>query len=921
MKPTKLLMSAFGPYGETAEVDFTRLGQQGLYLICGPTGAGKSSIFDALTFALYGKASGRYKKDEPRLLRSDYAQSERDTFVELTFTFQGKSYTIKRSPDYTRPKKRGQGETARGAEAYLYDEGGRLLAAKVKEVNQAVEELLGLNYEQFTQIALIAQGDFQKLIMADTGERQRLYQSIFHTELYRRWQERLGELAKKWEEDYQNLHRSLEQSLATVEVKGQTGPQVLEGLGPEAVGLNLGETLAWLRQLVEEDRGAYQQAEAELRDLQAAQAEVGQKLTVYQQAAACQKELDQCQRKAPDLAAATAAAQGKQAQAQAARAESQGLAQAVQDLGRLAGERQQLGQELQKKEQAAAQAATAKEQAEQGLAKAQQAYQEAQKAGREAAELEKEELQLQNRLGQLDSLAKAYQKWQQAEQDWKAKVATYEKAKQQAAQSQAGYRQARTAFYNAQAGLLAQELEPGRPCPVCGSCQHPAPAAAPATAPSQDQLQTLEEAARQGDKAQAAAAAAAGSAVEQVAAAEADFTAQGRALYGVAEAASICQQAGQERRQLQGRQQVLAQLLPPLQAAAGEEGRWRQELERGQGELPGLERAYQAASGELEQARGRCQRAEEELARQAAAYGQSLAGGIDPLLADLQQRSRDLAAQAQDWEEELSRCQQAEQKNQGSLATLAQQLQELGPYDQKAEEAALARQAELAERRQQVADDKEGLYAALSNNEKVCQYLAGKEKELRQAQERRDLYRQLSNSANGVVKGKQRVDLETYAQLAYFDQVLAQANVRLLQMTQGQYELERQEEGRLGKKTGLELVVRDHYYNSKPRSVKTLSGGESFQASLALALGLADVVQKEAGGLGLDALFIDEGFGSLDEGALQQAVETLYQLAGGRRLVGIISHVQGLAERIDKKIIVSKAEAGQNLSSRIQIEA
>ena len=214
------------------------------------------------------------------------------------------------------------------------------------------------------------------------------------------------------------------------------------------------------------------------------------------------------------------------------------------------------------------------------------------------------------------------------------------------------------------------------------------------------------------------------------------------------------------------------------------------------------------------------------------------------------------------------------------------------------------------------------LYSSLSNNQRILDEAQAAAQRLQQAESELVLYKGLSDTANGKLSGKMRIDWETYVQMTYFDKILRKANVRLMQMTDSHYELERRTENGLKGKTGLELNVRDHY-NGSVRSVKTLSGGESFQASLALALGLADVVQSEAGGIKLDAMFVDEGFGSLDDTALQQAVRTLYGLSGGQRLVGIISHVTELQERIEKKIIVTKElhSAGGFAGSSVAIEA
>ncbi len=920
MRPCELLMSAFGPYGETAQIDFAKLGEQGLYLISGPTGAGKSSIFDALTFALYGKASGRYKKDEPGLLRSLYAEPERETFVELTFLFQGKLFRVRRSPDYQRPKKRGEGNTQHSAEAYLYDENGELLASKVRDVNQKIENLLGLDYEQFTQIALIAQGDFQKIIMADTAERRKIFQDIFRTGLYRRWQEGLQAKAAEWEEKYKELRRSLEQSLNTREAADR--PEIeraLAELGPEAVGLHLGTALDLLRQLVRQEEAAYEERGAALQDLQKRKEELGKQLERWQQAAACEAELELCRRNEMILSEKNAAVQAEAAEAQAAGSESLRIEEERKRLESSLEETQRLERELQKSSEREKAAAAAKEGGEKRATAARQALDAARKAGRELAGLEMQELQLQNKEKELNELRTAYKRYDAAVKEGRAKADAYIKAKKEAELAQKNYLELRTAFFDAQAGLLARSLQPGQPCPVCGARQHPAPAVLSADAPEQGGLQKAERAANAAAAAQAAAAAAAGHAHDEQEKASADFSARGRALYGEEEVGAICRAAARHKEELLQERQAVTARLSSLRAVAEKEAQWQQEVKTSEEKAPVLEKSLQDAATERSRLQGRRQAADENSKKLAASYGLSLAAGAAVLLQELQERAQALKEKFEAWEKEKQRCLQALTENRSKTKMLEERAKELGSYDAKAEQAAKEEQAEAEERLTALNDAKEKQFAVLNNNKKICRQLEKQREALEEARGNFSLYKGLSDTANGKLSGKQKLDLETYAQQAYFDQVLAEANVRLLQMTQGHYELERQESGKLSGKTGLELAVRDHY-NSTLRSVKTLSGGESFQASLALALGLADVVQKEAGGLGLDALFIDEGFGSLDEGALQQAVQTLYELAEGRRLVGIISHVNGLAERIDKKIVVSKAGVGPHMSSTVRVE-
>lgn len=218
MRPEKLTISAFGPYAGKTEINFTRLGDRGLFLITGDTGAGKTTIFDAITFALYGEASGNVR--EPGMFRSKYARENEPTFVELEFIYQGKRYRVTRNPEYLRPKGRGTGYTMQKADAELTFFDGRQPVTRTREVTRAVEEVIGLDYQQFTQIAMIAQGDFQKLLLAGTQERGEIFRRIFHTGLYQEVQNRLRDAAKERREEYDEIRRSIVQYLMGAACEG-----------------------------------------------------------------------------------------------------------------------------------------------------------------------------------------------------------------------------------------------------------------------------------------------------------------------------------------------------------------------------------------------------------------------------------------------------------------------------------------------------------------------------------------------------------------------------------------------------------------------------------------------------------------------------------------------------------------------------
>lgn len=815
MKPLTLVLSAFGPYAGRTEIDFTSLGTQGLYLITGDTGAGKTVIFDAIAYALYGETSGGVR--DAAMLRSQYADNDTPTFVELRFLLRGKEYRLLRNPEYRRPAKRGTGMTTEKAKAELYFPDDRPPITKIGEVDKKICELLGLNHKQFTQIAMIAQGQFRKFLDTNTDERSKIFRDLFNTSFYQQVQDELKRTMLDKKKAYEELQRSAEQHLNAVAVFTDEAREKLERWSSVHFLGYWQEALALLAQLVAEQADGQKQLQAELSALGVQQAELASKLTVYEKQQLLLKQVE---------------------------------------ISKLEVKRLRESVELQA--EGCVQREAALKQAEAKLQKAQQAalllaQQLAEKQG------------LQTRQRDLQQLEAMLGRYQQLGQRLVHKRADYQKAGEDYCQKAYNYNRLYTYFLGAQAGLLAKELKPGAPCPVCGSCEHP-------------QLAQLAEGAPNGEQVKAAKAA-------SDAAQEYRDKLKGEGI-------ALLQQHEQEK-------SLLLEKAAELLACKDE---------------PALEASLQAAK--------------QELSTQLIALQRKL----QPLQEEAQQLKnleRSLARIKDDIKREeaaAQRCKQELAAAEGLLKERQQQLSEQQEHLAGIDEPALRQQnAELQEKQQLLQEQEKQVYAAYSNNQRIKQAVEQCIKELQQCEVELQYLSSLSATMNGTLTGKKRVNLETYIQMHYFDRILSRANTRLLKMTRGQYELRRDslqdKEAKTGNsKTGLELVVNDHY-SGRERSVKTLSGGESFMASLALALGLADEVQASAGGIQLDAMFVDEGFGSLDDSALQQAVVTLQGLSEGHRLVGIISHVHDLQEMIDKKIIVSKMNSNEKTGSSIQIVA
>ena len=912
MRPLKLTMSAFGPYAETVELDFELLGSSGLYLVTGDTGAGKTTIFDAITFALYGEASGNAR--EPAMLRSKYAAPKTPTEVELTFLYSGKTYTVTRNPEYMRPKERGEGFTKKAADACLTLPDGKVVT-KLKDVNTAIREIIGLDREQFAQVSMIAQGDFLKLLLADTKERQSIFRSIFNTHLYVQLQNKLKEEANSIWIQWKDAGQSLRQYMAGI-VCSENSPHQ-EAVATARTGeMPASEVLALLDALLAEDTDALEVLDTELTETEQKIEQIGAQLVQADNRNRVQRALDDClsrrEKAAAQLEPAKEALRLQQEllpQQEELRGKITEMQLTLPDYDRLEALCAQLAareNDLRKAETACAIAAKTCEALSAELQQLETEY-----AGLESvdSQLERvfaqltqcgdEKVKLQKLLAGIQNLEKEKAMLAKAQ-------AAYLAAAEKAAALQQTYLQKNQAFLNEQAGIIAATLVDGTPCPVCGSTSHPSPAAFSAHAPTEADVKAAK---RTADTAQQEAADASSAANEQkgkVSTAEAALTEDIAAILGAC-GISDAQTAGSE---------VMSNLNARLQTLNAE----KQILEQAKKRKDSLGTTIPRKESALAEALKSAGSEKERIA--------ALNAAIDALQSQRSELSGKLifeskaAADAQvfRFQGDLTRMQKALQQAEAEYARCDKELTALNAQStqlsaqleampQIDDSSLNEEKRELLSRKMQLSSRIQALRTGITFNTTARDHIRSKEQELSRIDEKMRWLRALSNTANGQIPGKEKIMLETYIQTTYFDRIIARANVRLMKMTGGQYDLKRRKAALNNQsQSGLELDVVDHY-NGTERSVKTLSGGESFKASLALALGLSDEVQMSTG-IRLDTLFVDEGFGSLDPESLEQAYRTLAGLTEGNRLVGIISHVSELKEKIDRQILVTKAKSG-----------
>ncbi len=1071
MRPEKLVISAFGPYAERTEIDFRLLGDSGLYLVTGDTGSGKTTIFDAITFALYGETSGGERR--PGMLRSKYADPETRTYVELTFSHGGKSYVVARNPEYERKKERGTGSTLQKGEATLSFPDGRSPVTRSTEVTRAVTELLGLDHKQFMQIAMIAQGNFQKLLLTETEERSKILRQLFHTEIYQQLQNRLKDEANSRYREYERKKDGIAQELQGIVCQNPLLTRELEDLKKNRFEGGVVRALEILEDLLEKGEAEEARAKRELDEqaerigAQNARLLQMQENRKRREALSARRDrleevkpvLEEAQRLWQEKKEALSGRSALQEEVSELRekekkyAELDGLLKEagekrleisrlgirreallsdretrkgeiarnklrLEELQSAPGDYEILCLERNREEEREKLLSGQREEWEAGLKDCGRLsaevfrLQEQREAGQDAlGRYEEEAKSLRERDGLLEKLGiqelqleqekKELAKQQERLQKLAAAKVEYQREQKAYLKAFQAYQREKEicdglerCFMDAQAGLLARGLSEGQACPVCGSSHHPKLAGLPEEVPEKEEVDRQREKAAKCQETAAGHSARAGEWKRQLEEMEKEITyspeevqdgqrgledrarelkarqdrakqdrerlgqlekflekegerqksvekllqekREGHALAEggfrkicrrmeeiLGESFSLCSEQEQrkmldrELSTLRQKQKEIQEALGLKEAELAEKKRLEEQIPRQEKELETL---VQEQSG-LEQELTRNQTELAGCGRQAAQLQESLGDrGREEnaaLMAEKEGRILRLEQEEEEARENCCRIEDQKKELESGIALLRSQIAE--DEEGSIEEATSA--LELLEQQKGVQEQRlRVLFADNRRNREIRQRVQNRQEGLVREEAEYQKIRTLSDTANGTLTGKRRIDLETYVQMFYFDAILRRANVRLMEMSQGQYELKRQEEGEDKRgKAGLELNVIDHASDISERSIRTLSGGESFLASLSLALGLSDEIQSYAGGIRLDTMFVDEGFGSLDEEALNQAMKALNGLSEGNRMVGIISHVSELKERIDKKILVTKKKGRGGLASEVRI--
>lgn len=1040
MKPLKLVMSAFGSYAGREEIDFSAAGR-GIFLITGDTGAGKTTIFDAITFALYGCTSGNRRTG--RMMGSQFAAPKVKTWVEYTFEEGGQVYTVSRRPDIP-------GQTGK-VELFLPDES--VFPGKVKETNKKIEGIIGLDMNQFCQVAMIAQGDFRELLLASSNDRKAIFEKIFGTDIYNRVQMQLNDCCKKLYGKRADLQKAAEQELDGIRVPADSAllPVWQEKKEKGISQISNEDLLDLLEQLIQEEEKQEKEAGEKKMFLDGQLARIRDRITAGKSVNDLFDRYDQAEKKAQKLEAEKAVFAGLREKCRIA-----GSALLVDEKARQVStcntRLQNLAAEMKRLEQQMEQQKGIKQQEEERLCQA-QSRKEEQLPGlqKEAASLDNsmgyyERLQEQkaslkkesSRLKKLDTEVKRLQQTQQMQLELQEKLKCEQEMRRdcqeryyqavekhrrmvdkekflteicekrgQFRQLQKNsekekkklekllkahdlavddYRNAYQAFIAEQAGLMAQKLEEGIPCPVCGSVTHPAKALlsehAVTEQETEEKKQAMEkleqqlagqtEQCRKEDGRLEAMKVELRTALQQPGIGLTDFLIDlkgddwGNPFWTRLEkiladwkkdtsaAREVLEKAGQQLKDFENTEEQLKHLETDLQAGRGKLAELEKQLEDQKIVCARLEteilsqqerlpyKSRQAAEKQLHELRKRIQELESEFSEAQQAVSRS--GNV---LQELCGRYQAGEEQKQQLREQFTLAYQAfteALENNGFAdkdsylaarmkpAEIEKQESECDAFDREyvsirsevktyagqlkdRERADLSRWQEeeklLLEQSREQEQNRMTVFSVLENNKKRISRLKGYLKEYEKVREEYSVVYHLNRTANGKLDLK--LDFQTYMLRKYFEEIIHEANKRLRIMTRDQFILQCRsyENFSGGGAAGLDLDVYS-LVTGRTRDVKTLSGGESFMAALSMALGMADIIQSRAGKVHLDTMFIDEGFGSLDDQSREDAIRVLNELAGQNRMIGIISHVTELKEQIEQKLIVTRDEQGSH---------
>ena len=898
MKPINLTISAFGPYKDKVVIDFTKLGENGIFLITGDTGAGKTSIFDAISFAIFGEVSGSNRPIQS--IRSDFADSETETFVELEFLHKNKIYKILRNPTYEKPKKKGDGFTKKTADASLeFDD---KVVTGIKNVDTKIEEILGINAKQFKQIAMLAQGEFLKILFAESKDRTEIFRKIYDNNIYNLIAKKLKEKLKDNEENLKELKNSFTTNTANIlwsvenkvdisakdlnEVDIATVVEVLKSeiKNNEAENIKLQEKILKKEQEINVDEENIKKQE-ELNIKIKNYNELLKKQIEYKQQ---EKEIEELKTKISKNQKAKERIKPKEEKVKNQEEQIQRLEKDLENLNTKIIDGQKKEKEHNTKIEL--------------VNKIGEIYKEY----CNCVEIKDELLEKANRLKNIEKL-----ELKKAEQ-----VKEYTKIENEYKVMNVDYLEKEDEFFKEQAGILAEKLEENKPCPVCGSIEHPKIAQKSVSVLTKQELDVLKKSLENKQKEKQLKQEECIKTNSQINTLVEEFKDDSNEEFNLEKFKNLIRdEFNKNKEKLEINEKMISEeynklslntlVLKEFDFEKFKDG-VIEAINLEKNELIKDQTIQEEKNKQLLEGKTKLKEYNEEYSKELLNLGFKTEEEYkNVLIAD--KEIENLQKYVEQFNTNVT-------VNNTKILEIEKEVKDKQKLDLTESKAKLIKAKNELEEERKVHIQAKG---KLDNNTRIYNLLTENSKELKKKMKDFLIYDELNRTANGTLPGKKRIEFEQYVQATYFDMVILEANKRLAKMTENRYWLVRKEEPeKISDKVGLDLEVVDNY-NGKKRDVKSLSGGEAFKAALSLALGLSDVIQSYSGGVVIDTLFIDEGFGSLDTESREQAINTLSLLIDNNKLIGIISHVTELKERIDKKIIVTKTNDG----SKIEIEA
>ena len=907
MRPTKIIISAFGPYVNKTEIDMSKLGDSGLFLVTGDTGAGKTTIFDAITFALFGKASG--KSRDTSMLRSKYSDGDTPTFVYMEFLYMEKLYKVTRNPEYIRNAKRGDGLVSQKADAELTLPEGSVISG-YGAVTVEIEKILGVSFEQFSQISMIAQGDFLSLITDTTKKRSEMFRKIFLTETYVKWQEKLKIMANGLKNSYDSIKEKIENNIKLAHIDESDSFEDDYAFGY----LNITEKI---REKAEEDKKVKMNLEKDLADIEKRIEELNVITVKAEKNAQIDKSVENLEnlrnvdlKKLEALKDELNLSEEREKEVEKLKLEIERQKNGIKFYDEFEEFENKIKSKLKEFEGLRTDILKAKEKINNLASRLEVFKKESERTDNSGAMLKECEAKiegLKKRLLEVEEFKKLCLNFERSEAEFKKAKNDYEIFREKKNSLGAVYAQKENAFFDAQAGIMASRLKDGEMCPVCGSKNHPQKAGLPKSAPSEDELNRAKKEYENASAKLSEKSEISGKAFGVYSSLKSSFekgcpgiecgldvalakTESDRILKEIeAEIVNMEAEAKKHRADNELREQYKNK-IPELEERISKGSLFISEKER-------LESGLRAEISGIEEMRDKTAKNLEFESKNKALENINI----------LSEKKNQLEILIKKLKDEYAAIDTEIKANEAKIKALVSQKEIVEDFDINE----IYEEKELYLKNKKVSlDEINKINIRISENLKIYKIIKPDIEALKSIEKNLSVVKPLSDTANGLVSGKDRITLETYIQTSYFEMILNRANTRLMIMTNGQYEFKRRENAdNFRSKSGLDIDVIDHY-NSSIRSVKTLSGGESFKAALSLALGFSEQVQSSCGGIKLDTMFVDEGFGSLDSQSLEQAVNALMSIGENKRAVGIISHVSELKERIDKQIVVKKDRIG-----------